>query len=437
MSVVIKDVLKGSPAYKKGMKPGELLLELNGKEIMDVLDYRFYQNDRVITVTFKDQGGKVRQKRIKKQEDEELGLEFETYLMDKQHSCRNNCVFCFIDQLPKGMRESLYFKDDDSRMSFLFGNYITLTNITEREVERILEMHISPINVSVHTTDPELRCRMMNNRFAGKALEILRRFCEAGIDVNCQLVLCPGWNDGENLRKSLEDLTNYESVKSIACVPVGLTGHREGLEKLEPFSKKGAAEVIDVTDEFGDRTARKYGERRVFAADEFYIIAEQPMPDAAHYGEFLQLENGVGMWALMKRECDEALENTDGPKTYRKISGVTGEAAFPLISNIVDKACGKWHNLQCKVYPIRNKFFGGEITVTGLVTGTDIIDALRGEILGEELLVPAAMLRREGDMFLDDVTVEELEKALNVKVRVVENDGWELIAALAGEKGEI
>ena len=436
--VVIKGVVKGSYAFKKGIKPGFELLELNGKEIMDVLDYRFYQNDTVVTVTFRDLKGRVKQKKIKKQEYEELGLEFETYLMDKQRSCRNNCIFCFIDQLPKGMRESLYFKDDDSRMSFLFGNYITLTNITEHEVERILEMHISPINVSVHTTDPELRCRMLNNRFAGKALDVLWRFCEAGIDVNCQLVLCPGWNDGDALKRSLEDLTRYESVKSVACVPVGLSGHREGLEKLVTFSEQGAAEVIRVTEEFSEKTLEKYGESRIFAADEFYIIAKKPMPSYSYYGDFVQLENGVGMWALMQHECDEAIEEISEPLTHRKMSSVTGEAAFPLISNIVDKVCNKWHNLECKVYPIKNDFFGGEITVTGLVTGTDIINTLKGKVLGEELLVPAAMLRHEGDKFLDDVTVVELENTLNVKVRVVENDGYELISALAGEeKGAI
>lgn len=434
MSVIIKNVTKGSPAYKKGIKPGFELLELNGKDIMDVLDYRFYQNDTTVTVTFKLPNGKVKSKKIKKQEYEELGLEFETYLMDKQRSCRNNCIFCFIDQLPKGMRESLYFKDDDSRMSFLFGNYITLTNITEHEVERIIEMHISPINVSVHTTDPELRCRMMKNRFAGKALDVLWRFCEAGLEVNCQLVLCPGWNDGEALKKSLSDLTRYPSVKSVACVPVGLSGHREGLEQLEPFDEKGAAEVIAITDEFGKMTVEKYGERRVFAADEFYIIANREMPPYSYYGEFVQLENGVGMWAMMQYECEEATENIAAPQKPRRVSSVTGEAAYPLIANVVDKACQKWHNLECKVYPVKNKFFGGEITVTGLVTGTDIIDTLKGEDLGEELLIPAVMLRHEGDKFLDDITVEELETALDVRVRVVENDGWELISALAGEE---
>ena len=433
MSVVIKSVVKGSPAYKKGIKDGFVLLELNGRVIMDVLDYRFYQNDTDVTVTFKDLKGRIKKVKVKKQEYEELGLEFETYLMDNQRTCKNNCIFCFIDQLPKGMRESLYFKDDDSRMSFLFGNYITLTNITEHEVERILAMHISPINVSVHTTDKELRCKMMNNRFAGEALDVLWRFCEAGIDINCQLVLCPGWNDGEALKKSLSDLVSYESIKSIACVPVGLTGHREKLEPLRGFTKREAGEVISIINEFAEKTLKTYNERRVFAADEFYLKAGIPIPDTTHYGEFLQLENGVGMWSLFESECLDAISETDAPKAKRKISSVTGEAAFPLISSMVDKACEKWHNLECKVYPIKNEFFGGEITVTGLVTGTDILETLKGKDLGEELLVPAVMLRHEGDRFLDDVTVEELEKSLNVKARVVNNDGWEFVSALAGE----
>jgi len=433
VAVKIIGVDEGSPVSKLKLGPESQLLELNGNEIMDVLDYRFYQNERKVTVTFLDHKGKKRKKTVRKDEFQELGFQFETYLMDKQRSCKNKCVFCFIDQLPKGMRESLYFKDDDSRMSFLFGNYITLTNITEHEVQRIIDMHISPINVSVHTTDPELRCKMLNNRFAGKALDVLWRFCEAGLDINCQLVLCPGFNDGEALKKSLSDLICRESIKSVACVPVGLSGHREGLTELKPFNKESAAATIDIIEKFGDETVKLYGNRRVFAADEFYILAERPMPNYDSYGEFLQLENGVGMWTMMETEFCEALEQSEAPETYRKITSVTGEAAYSLISKLVDNAAEKWHNLECKVYAIKNDFFGGEITVTGLVTGTDIIMNLKGLDLGTELLVPEAMLRHEKDMFLDDVTVEELEKTLNIKVRVVGCDGYALVGALKGE----
>jgi putative radical SAM enzyme (TIGR03279 family) len=433
MAVKISSVEKGSYAENLGIKAGDTLLKLCGQEIIDVLDYRFYQNDTDVSIEYETESGQIKTANIKKREYDELGLEFSTYLMDKQHSCRNKCVFCFIDQLPKGLRESLYFKDDDSRMSFLFGNYITLTNITEHEVDRIIKMHISPVNVSVHTTNPELRVKMMNNRFAGQSLDILYRLCDAGISVNCQLVLCPGLNDGKELIRSLEDLTEYEAVKSVACVPVGLSGHREGLEKLEPYSKETAEEVLKITEDFGNKTVEKYGERRVFAADEFYIIAEKPLPEADFYGDFVQLENGVGMWAMLKNECEEAIFDIDPPENNRKISSVTGEAAYPLILNIVDNVKKKWHNFDCKVLKIKNDFFGGKITVTGLVTGTDIIKQLKGKDLGDELLIPSAMLRHEGDMFLDSVTVDEVKKALGVDIRIVDNDGWSLISALAGK----
>ncbi len=433
MAVVIKGVEKGSFAEKVGIKPNEILCELNGNEIVDVLDYRFYQNENVLSVKIQSTDGTVRSVTVKKPEYDELGLEFETYLMDKQHSCKNKCIFCFIDQLPKGMRESLYFKDDDSRMSFLFGNYITLTNLTEHEIERIIKLHISPVNVSVHTTDPDLRVKMMGNRFAGEALNSLWRFCEAGIDVNCQLVLVPGYNDGVALEKSLSDLIKYPSIKSIACVPVGLTGHRDGLCHLEPFDQQTASQVVDITTKFGAETLKIYGERRVFAADEFYLIAKRSMPDSTFYGDFLQLENGVGMWAMLENECDEAIDDFEPPKVQRKITLATGEAAYPLMRNIVDKVTKKWHNLECEVIPIKNNFFGGKITVTGLLTGTDIIEQLKGRDLGDELLISSSMLRHERDMFLDSVTVKDVEEALNVKIRVVDSDGWALMSALLGE----
>lgn len=433
MAVLISSVEKDSYANKAKIEAGDELLSINGNEIVDVLDYRFYESERKVVLAVKKQNGKNKKVTIRKDEDEEIGLIFETYLMDKQRSCKNNCIFCFIDQLPKGMRDTLYFKDDDSRMSFLFGNYITLTNITEHEVERIIKMHISPVNVSVHTTNPELRVKMMRNRFAGESLNVLWRLCEAGISVNCQLVLCPGWNDGEELVRSLNDLTKYENIKSVACVPVGLSGHREGLCELEPFSKEKAAEVIDICEKFAAKTKELYNENRVFAADEFYLTAKREMPDADYYEEFVQLENGVGMWAMLKMEAEEAIYDIDAPKNKRKISCVTGEAAALLITNIVDNAASKWHNLECSVYSIKNNFFGGKITVAGLVTGTDIIEQLKGKDLGEELIVPSVMLRHERDMFLDSVTIEELEEALNIKVRICENDGWSLLSALAGE----
>lgn len=432
MAVVISGVVNGSAAFKAKIEKGDVLLKINGNEIMDVLDYRFYENERKVVLLIQKQNGKQKRTVIRKDEDDEIGLLFDTYLMDKQRSCKNNCIFCFIDQLPKGMRDTLYFKDDDSRMSFLFGNYITLTNITEHEIERIIKMHISPVNVSVHTTNPELRVKMMRNRFAGEALNVLWRLCEAGISVNCQLVLCPGWNDGEELVRSLEDLTKYENIKSVACVPVGLSGHRGGLCELEPFTKENANEVIDICEKYAAKTNELYNENRVFAADEFYLTAKRQMPDAEYYGDFVQLENGVGMWAMLKMEAEEALYDIEAPLESRKVTCITGQAASELINHIVDNAKKKWHNLDCSVYSIKNNFFGGKITVAGLVTGTDIIEQLKGKDIGEELIVPSVMLRHERDMFLDSVTVEELEQALNVKVRICENDGWSLISALAG-----
>ena len=434
MSVIIKTVEKNSPAYKKGIRENDVLVSIDNNPIMDVLDYRFYQNNTQLTLEILDSNGKQKFKKIKKKEYQELGLEFETYLMDKKHSCHNKCIFCFIDQLPKGLRESLYFKDDDSRLSFLFGNYITLTNITEHEVERIIKMHISPINISVHTTNPELRVNMMKNKNAGKVLELIKRFDEEGIKINCQLVLCPGFNDGEELKRTLKDLTNLENAECIAAVPVGLTGHREGLPQLEPFNKETALETIEIIDKFGDECIRKYGQRRVYAADEFYILAKKKMPNADYYGDFLQLENGVGLVSLLLEEANNAIMDTEYHlDKKRKITIATGEAAFTFITQIVDKITSKWDNLECRVKPVKNHFFGGKITVAGLVTATDIIKQLKGSDLGEELLIPSVMLRDDGDMFLDSITLDELSNTLGVKITVVDNDGYTLVEKILGK----
>ena len=435
MSVIVKSVIKGSPAYKIGMREGDTLVNLSGNEIMDVLDYRFYQNNDKMTVEYINSKGKIISKKLKKKEYEELGLEFETYLIDKKHSCRNKCIFCFIDQLPKGLRDSLYFKDDDSRLSFLFGNYITLTNITEHEVDRIIKMHISPVNISVHTTNPELRVKMMNNKNAGKALDIIYRFNEAGIKLNCQLVLVPDYNDGEELRRSLKDLAALEKVECIAAVPVGLTRYREGLCEISPFDKKRAEETLNILEEFGEETLKKYGERRVFAADEFYILAGRKFHDADYYEEFLQLENGVGLVPLLLSESDEAISLCDYElKEKRNITIATGESVFPFIKSIVDKTEKKWDNLKCNVFAIKNNFFGGHINVSGLITATDLEDQLKDKDLGEELLIPSVMLRDGGDMFLDSITLEELSRKLNIKITPVDNDGFQMLDKILGIK---
>ncbi len=433
MSVVISDVEKGSYAHKARIKKGDVLLSINGEIITDVLDYRFYQNGERLLLEISGANGRVRKVKIKKPEFDEIGLVFDTYLMDEKRPCKNKCIFCFIDQLPKGLRETLYFKDDDSRLSFLFGNYITLTNITEHEVERIIKMHISPVNISVHTTNPELRVKMMTNKNAGAVLSVIDRFNDAGIAMNCQLVLCPGYNDDAELERSLADLTSRENIKCIASVPVGLTDHREGLTPLKPFDRETAGEVIDIIDRFGDMCFEKYGERRVYAADEFYLLAKREIPDAEYYGEFLQLENGVGLWALLKSEAESALkEIPSNCVCNRHISVATGVAAYPLISDIARRCCEKAEGLSVDVYAIRNDFFGNKITVSGLVTATDIIKQIGGKDLGSALLIPKTMLRSEGDMFLDSITVDELIKEIGTDVLPVDNDAYELVHGIIG-----
>ncbi|MBR7071699.1 MAG: DUF512 domain-containing protein [Clostridia bacterium] len=434
MSVVIDAVEHDSPAERVGICAGDVLISLNGHEIMDVLDYRFYQTERRIAVSVLQPSGKTKKYHLKKREEEEIGLLFETYLMDQKRSCRNKCIFCFIDQLPKGLRESLYFKDDDSRLSFLFGNYITLTNITEHEIERIIRMHINPINISVHTTNPELRVKMMANKNAGEALKIIRRFEDAGIRMNCQLVLCPGWNDGEELKRTLRDLTALSMVECIAAVPVGLTRFREGLTPLKPFDEKTAAQTLDILNAFGDECVRRYGERRVYGADEFYLLAKRPMPPAEYYGDFLQLENGVGLWALLADEAQKALMEieTEPLERDRQITIATGVAAFPLLHSVAAQCEAKSAHLSCRTVGIINYFFGEKITVAGLVTATDLLEQLKDIDLGEELLIPSVMLRREGDLFLDSISLDEVAERLGVRVTPVDNDGWALVQAIFG-----
>ena len=395
----------------------------------DVLDYRFYLMDSRLELMLETEKG-ARRVRLRKAYEEDIGLEFESYLMDKQHACRNKCIFCFIDQMPPGMRESLYFKDDDSRLSFLFGNYITLTNLTEHEVTRILEMHISPIHVSVHTTNPELRCRMMGNRFAGESLSLLRQFAEAGIRLECQLVLCPGYNDGDELIRSMADLAALgDAVESVAAVPVGLTKYREGLEPLRLFTKEEAAAVIDAVEAFGGRMLAERGSRVFFPADEFYLKAGRPIPEAAFYEDMAQLENGVGLTALLFKEFREALAACEETPEGTRMTIATGVAAAPLLRMLIDEAGKKWDNLHVDVMAVRNVFFGETITVAGLVTGGDLIRQLKGRT-APVLLIPDAMLRHEKDRFLDDVQPGDVERELGVELRVVPVDGAALLQEL-------
>lgn len=437
MPVLIKAVTKGGRCDKAGVKAGESLLTINGEEIADVLDYRFHQLNRSLTLEIQGESGEVRTVAIKKGEYEELGLEFETYLMDKQHSCRNKCIFCFIDQLPKGMRESLYFKDDDSRLSFLFGNYVTLTNITEHEIERIIKLHISPINVSVHTTNPELRCRMLNNRFAGKALDILKRFADGGIMINCQIVSCPGINDGQELDRTLDDLERlFPQIESIAVVPVGLTAHREGLYPLESYTEKTAAKTLDQIEKRGEQFLKKYGRRIVFASDEFYLKAKRELPNADFYEGFMQLEDGVGLLSCLKDEFDRALEDAQPSDIKRKVTLACGKAPEAFLRDLLAGMGEKFPNITVQVVGIENRFFGGEVDVTGLVTGGDLINQLKGVDLGDELIISSAMLRREGDLFLDDVSTDDVERELSIKLSAVPNDGEALLAVITASNAE-
>lgn len=434
MAVKIECVEKDSYCEKAGIRAGDTLVSVNGTEIFDVLDYRFCIQAKKLSVVYQREGEKLSANIRKSDEFADIGLEFSTYLMDKQHSCKNKCIFCFVDQMPKGMRETLYFKDDDSRMSFLFGNYITLTGLCEREIQRIIDMHISPVNISVHTMNPRLRVEIMKNPHAGECLKILDRFSENRIDMNTQLVLCPGVNDGNELRYSLEELSKLSpSVKSIAAVPVGLTKFRQGLYPLKPYTKEQAAEVIDIIDEFNAHYAY-YNEGRVlaYASDEFYLIAERKLPDVDYYGEFAQLDNGVGVCALLKDEFEDALVQEGEMVMNKNITIATGYAAYDLLCELSSAAMAKFKGLNINVVKIKNNFFGDTVTVAGLITGSDFKEQLKDRDLGEYLLIPRVSLRSEGDKFLDDVTIEELAEFLGVKTYAVENDGYKLLDMIIG-----
>lgn len=425
---VIVSVDRHSPAHRAGVKAGETLAAVNGHPVVDVLDYKFYTYDPVLELTL-TRDGASRVVRVEKAEGEELGLNFETYMMDAPRSCANHCIFCFVDQLPKGLRQSLYFKDDDARLSFLMGNYITLTNLSDREVQRIIDLHISPINVSVHATEPELRSMLLGHKQGGRGIELMRRFADAGITMNCQIVSCPGINDGPHLQRTMDDLeAMYPGVNSVSVVPVGLTRHREGLYPLEPYTQETAAAVVDMVEAFGSQCLKKHGTRIFWCSDEFYIQAGRAIPADDYFEEYTQLENGVGMLRLLRTEFDSAyaLAEETHATPYAIACGV---AAAPYLEEIVDKAQGKCHT-KGSVYPIVNRFFGETVTVSGLITGGDLIDQLKGKDLGARLLIPVNMLRHGQDVFLDDVTLAQVEEALGVPVQAVNQDGFDLCDAI-------
>ena len=428
---IIKAVEPGSPAHRAGVRTGEILTHVNGNPILDVLDYKYYTYDPRLELVLAAPCGTSRTLRVKKRAGEDLGLEFETYLMDRARSCANRCIFCFVDQMPKGMRETLYFKDDDARLSFLMGNYITLTNLSDREVARIIDLRISPINVSVHTTDPELRRVMLGHRNAGKSIDVMRRFAAAGITMNCQIVACPGINDGPALERSMKELAEmHPGVNSVSVVPVGVTRFREGLYPLEPYTKEGAAAVLDLVEAFAARCLERLGTRLFWCSDEFYLKAERPLPEDEFFEDYTQLENGVGMLTLLGTEFRGALRMVDEGQEPPPFSIATGVSAAPFLRELVDLAAKKCHTMTSYVYPIVNHFFGETITVAGLVTGGDLLEQLRDKPLGERLLIPASMLRHGEHVFLDDVTLERVSGELGVHVIPVEQDGFALADAI-------
>ncbi len=436
---LIASVAPGSPAERAGIVPGLDLISINSHAIEDILDYRFFSTDKRLKLLLSD-GKKTFTVKIKNPDYEPLGLDFENPLICKETSCRNKCVFCFIDQLPKGMRQSLYFKDDDLRLSFLTGSYITLTNLDERQIRRICDLRISPINVSVHATDPEVRCSMLSNRFAGSCLDTLKTFAAHGITVNCQIVVCPDINDGEVLRRSLTDLCAlWPQVASVAVVPVGLTDHREGLPPLRAVEKQDAREILSIISEFADHNLYLHGSRIVYGSDEFYLTAELPLPSEEEYEGYPQIENGVGLLTSLRTEFVDALEELD-PESVApfEFSVATGVSAAGLMRELVDLLEKKCHNIQGRVYVIENRFFGKRITVAGLITGKDLTEQLSGRDLGSRLLISASMLRYDGEVFLDDMTPAQAEKLLSTDILPVKNDGYALLRAMTNkEEGNV
>ena len=428
---VIKKVDEGSIAWEMEIEPGDVLLKINDEEIEDIFDYQFMIQEEYIEVLVQKPDGEEWLLEIDKDEQEDLGIEFENGLMDDYRSCHNKCIFCFIDQMPKGMRETLYFKDDDSRLSFLQGNYVTLTNMSEHDVNRIIKYHLGPINISFQTMNPELRCMMLHNRFAGDALKKVDLFYEAGIEMNGQIVLCKGINDGKELDFSIRELTKYyPCLQSVSVVPVGLSKYREGLYPLEPFTKEDAKEVIGLIKKWQDYMYEKYGMHFIHASDEWYILAEKELPGEESYDGYLQLENGVGMLRLLGEEVKEALADRVGDDRKIKAVSATGALAAPFIQKYMGMIREKFPNVEVDVVSIRNEFFGETITVSGLITGQDLIRQLSGKDLGEKLLLPCNMLKNEEDVFLDDISVEKLSRKLNTEIVIVDEGGADLVSAV-------
>ena len=432
---IIKVVEPLSIAEELGIEPGDKLISINDNVIEDVFDYHYLVNDEELVVLIEKADGEEWELEIEKDYEEDLGITFEQGLMDEYRSCRNKCIFCFIDQMPKGMRETLYFKDDDSRLSFLQGNYITLTNMSDHDVERMVQYHLEPINISFQTTNPELRCKMLHNRFAGDALKKVDKLYEGGIHMNGQIVLCKGVNDGEELERSIRDLTKYlPYLQSVSVVPVGLTKYRDGLYPLEPFSKEDAIKVLDTIENWQKKIYEEYGLHFIHAGDEWYILAEREMPEEERYDGYMQLENGVGMLRLLINEFDEALADLEGDERKAEVSIATGKLAYPFLQKMKEKLQVKFPNVKVHLYWIRNDFFGEKITVAGLITGQDLIAQLKGRELGSKLLLPCNMLRDGEEVFLDDVTLIQVKDSLQVEIDIVKSSGWDFVERILNDE---
>lgn len=431
----VTNVIQGSIAWEMGIEPGDRLLSIDGNEIEDIFDYQYYSESEELILLIEKENGEQWELEIEKEEDERLGIEFGSGLMDEYRSCCNKCIFCFIDQMPKGMRDTLYFKDDDSRLSFLQGNYVTLTNMSDHDIDRIIRYRLEPINISFHTTDPQLRCMMLHNRFAGDALKKVDRLYQGGIEMNGQIVLCKGINDGEHLERTIRDLTGYiPLLKSVSVVPVGLTKYRDGLYPLEMFTPEDAGNVLDIIHRWQKDIYSRYGTHFIHAGDEWYLLAGKEMPEEERYDGYLQLENGVGMLRLLENEFNEAYEKLEDGVCREEISIATGMLAQPYLAKAASMLEKKFQGLCIHVYGIKNIFFGENITVSGLVTAGDIIRQISGKKLGSRLLIPCSMLKADEDIFLDDYTVQQLADALQVSVNIVKSSGQDLVDAVVGSQ---
>lgn len=426
---IIEQVSRDSIGEEVGLIPGDILLSINDTPVRDILDYKYLISDDYIVIKIEKQDGEIWEIEIEKEFDEDIGIVFTNPLIDKAKSCRNKCIFCFIDQLPENMRETLYFKDDDSRLSFLQGNFITLTNMTDDEIDRIIEYRLSPINVSVHTTNPDLRVEMLNNKNAGKVYEILKRFHEVGLVVNCQIVLVPDVNDGEELNRTLEDLSKlHPTVKSVAVVPIGITKYRENLKKVKSFDKELSNEFLDFIEKKQCEYLQSMGTRFVFPSDEFYALTERKLPSTDEYEGFPQLENGVGLMKSLEDEISTQLNKvSDDISIDKKIIISTGTLAKSFIEQIATMIMEKVKDLEIIVVPIINDFFGETITVSGLITAQDLISQLSQYKDVDEIIVPRTMMKSDEEVFLDNMSIDDVRKKLGIPVQISKVNGKDLI----------